>query len=239
MPAEPLLSVRDLRVSYGPVAVLHGLSLEVRAGEIVALVGANGAGKTTTLAAVSGLIPVTAGDLHFDGVSLAGVPAHARTRRGLVQVPEGRRVFPRLTVAENLRMGAYARDDRAGVEADLRDALALFPVLAERAGQKGGTLSGGEQQMLAIARALLSRPRCLLLDEPSLGLAPLVVARIFETIRGIRDRGVTILLVEQNARQALELADRAYVLETGRAVLEGPGRELLDNPAVRRAYLGA
>ena len=233
-----LLEVSGLRVSYGPVEALHGVSLEARKGEISALIGANGAGKTTALSAVSGLVP-SAGSVRFDGEDLSGVPAHARVRRGLVQVPEGRRIFPRMTVLENLRAGAHARRDEAGIASDLGRVLALFPVLGERAGQKGGTLSGGEQQMLAIGRALLSRPRCLLLDEPSLGLAPLVVLRIFETVRRIRDEGVTVLLVEQNARMALEIADRAWVLETGRIALEGTGRELLDNPAVQRAYLGA
>ena len=231
-----LLEVRDLRVAYGPVEALHGISFEVQPGEIVALIGANGAGKTTALAALSGLVPASGG-IRLFGEDLGGVPPHARVRRGLVQVPEGRRIFPRLTVLENLQMGGFLHDD--GGEAGLARALDLFPVLKERSGQKGGTLSGGEQQMLAIARALLSRPRCLLLDEPSLGLAPLVVARIFETVRRIRQEGVPVLLVEQNARLALELADRAYVLETGRIALAGTGRELLDNPTVQRAYLGA
>ncbi len=236
MPA--LLQVGGLHAAYGPVEVLHGVSLEVQAGEIVALIGANGAGKTSTLAAVSGLLPATRGTLAFDGADLAALPAHARVRRGLVQVPEGRRIFPRLTVLENLVLGAYALPAPPS-EADLDRAFALFPVLRERRRQKGGTLSGGEQQMLAIARALLGRPRCLLLDEPSLGLAPRVVLAIFDTIRRIRTEGITVLLVEQNARAALELSDRAYVLETGRVLLSGTGRELLDNPQVQRAYLGA
>ena len=233
----PLLRVEGLHASYGPVEVLHGVSLEVQAGEIVALIGANGAGKTSTLAAVSGLLPATAGTLAFDGADLGPVPAHGRVRRGLVQVPEGRRIFPRLTVLENLVLGAYALPEPPA-EADLEKAFALFPVLRDRRHQKGGTLSGGEQQMLAIARALLGRPRCLLLDEPSLGLAPRVVLAIFDTIRRIRSEGITVLLVEQNARAALELADRAYVLETGRVLLAGTGRELLDNPLVQKAYLG-
>ena len=233
----PLLSLHDLKVAYGPVEALHGISLHVRPGELVALIGANGAGKTTALGAVSGLLPAAAGSILFEGSDLAGVPTHQRARRGLVLVPEGRHVFPRLRVLENLRMGAYGRRGETGP--DLEKALALFPVLKERASQPGGTLSGGEQQMLAIARALLARPRCLLLDEPSLGLAPKAAALILDTLRVLRGEGMTLLLVEQNARAALELADRAYVLETGRIVLEGPGRALLDNPSVRRAYLGA
>ena len=238
MTATALLELQDLKVAYGPVEALHGISIEVRPGELVALIGANGAGKTTTLGAVSGLIPAATGKVLFEGDDLAGIPAHQRARRGLVLVPEGRRIFPRLTVLENLRMGAYSRRQKE-IEPDLSKALALFPVLQERAGQLGGTLSGGEQQMLAIARALLAKPRCLLLDEPSLGLAPKAVETILDTLRRLRGEGMTMLLVEQNARAALELADRAYVLETGRIVLEGPGRDLLDNPSVRRAYLGA
>jgi branched-chain amino acid transport system ATP-binding protein len=234
---SPLLQVDDFHASYGPVEVLHGISLEVHSGEIVALIGANGAGKTSTLAALSGLLPATQGTLAFDGADLGALPVHARVRRGLVQVPEGRRIFPRLTVLENLVLGAYALPDPPA-EADLARAFALFPVLRERRHQKGGTLSGGEQQMLAIARALLGRPRCLLLDEPSLGLAPRVVLAIFDTIRRIRTEGTTVLLVEQNARAALELADRAYVMETGRILFSGTGRELLDNPLVQKAYLG-
>ena len=235
--SDPLLVLKNLKVSYGPVEALHGISLEVRPGELVALIGANGAGKTTALGAVSGLLPTAGGEVRFEGADLAGIPAHARARRGLVLVPEGRRIFPKLTVLENLRMGAYGRDD--DLTADLEKALTLFPILKDRAGQPGGTLSGGEQQMLAIARALLARPRCLLLDEPSLGLAPKVVGLILDILKKLRAEGMTMLLVEQNARAALELADRAYVLETGRIVLEGPGRTLLDNPSVRRAYLGA
>ncbi len=234
---EPLLLLRDLKVSYGPVEALHGISLEVRPGELVALIGANGAGKTTTLGAVSGLAAATGGSIRFEGGDLAGVPTHARALRGLILVPEGRHIFPRLTVLENLLMGAYALPDDPA--ADLDRVLGLFPLLKERASQAGGTLSGGEQQMLAIARALLGRPRCLLLDEPSLGLAPKMVDLILDTLRTLRAEGMTMLLVEQNARAALELADRAYVLETGRIVLEGSGRELLDNPIVRKAYLGA
>jgi branched-chain amino acid transport system ATP-binding protein len=233
-----LLAVDGVRAAYGRVEALHGVSLEVRPGEIVALIGANGAGKTTTLSVISGLIRPTAGRVLLDGEEIHRRPAHEIVARGVVQVPEGRRIFPRLTVLENLRMGAYLSGDAAEIDRRLGRVLDLFPILRERAGQAGGTLSGGEQQMLAIGRALMSTPRLLLLDEPSLGLAPLVVARIFETLRAIHAEGVTILLVEQNARAALSLADRAYVLETGAVALSGTGRDLVANDAVRKAYLG-
>jgi branched-chain amino acid transport system ATP-binding protein len=236
--AEPLLRLDGVRAGYGPIEVLHGVSLEVRAGEIVTLIGANGAGKTTTLMCISGVNRVRAGRIVLDGQDLSRLPAHRIMRLGIAQAPEGRKIFPRLSVVENLEMGAFARDDRGGIARDLERCFALFPILRERRNQPGGTLSGGEQQMLAIARALMGRPRLLLLDEPSLGLAPLIVLRIFEVIRGLHREGISILLVEQNARLALRLADRGYVLETGRLLMEGPAATLLQDPRVQEAYLG-
>ncbi len=235
---EPLLAVQGLEVAYGAIPAVKGVDLEVRAGEIVAVIGANGAGKTTTLAAVSGLLAPRAGTIRFEGRSLAGRRADEIVRSGVVQVPEGRAILTRLTVAENLSLGAYTRRDRDAAARDLESTLARFPVLRERAGQLAGTLSGGEQQMLAIGRALMARPKLLLLDEPSTGLAPLVVAEIFELVARIRAEGTAVLLVEQNARQALRIADRAYVLETGRIVMAGPAALLAESPDVRRAYLG-
>jgi len=232
-----VLRVEDLHVYYGEIHALKGVSLEVHAGEIVALLGPNGAGKTTTLATISGLRTPRRGAITFEGASLVGVPPHAIVLRGIAHVPEGRRIFKRLTVRENLLMGAYPRRDGA-IAADLERVLALFPRLAERLGQVAGTLSGGEQQMLAIGRALMARPRLLLLDEPSMGLAPVLVEQIFETVRDINAQGTTILLVEQNAAMALEVAHRGYVLETGAVVLSGPAAALAENPEVRRAYLG-
>jgi branched-chain amino acid transport system ATP-binding protein len=234
-----LLVVRALAVRYGGIRAVKGIDLEVRAGEVVSLIGANGAGKSTTLRALAGLIPVAAGEAAFAGVPLAGVPTHRRVARGLALVPEGRGVFPRLTVEENLLMGAYTRDDRPSIRQGLERAYALFPRLGERKGQTAGTLSGGEQQMLAIGRALMGQPRLLMLDEPSLGLAPLLVEKIFETLGAVAAEGVTLLLVEQNARRALELSDRAYVLESGRVAFSGDAAALLADPRVRAAYLGA
>jgi branched-chain amino acid transport system ATP-binding protein len=234
-----LLVVRGLEVRYGGIRAVKGIDLEVRAGEVVSLIGANGAGKSTTLRALAGLVPVAAGQALFDAVPLAGVPTHRRVGRGLALVPEGRGVFARLTVEENLLMGAYARADRPAMRQDLERAYALFPRLGERRSQTAGTLSGGEQQMLAIGRALMGRPRLLMLDEPSLGLAPLLVEKIFGTLQAVAAEGVTLLLVEQNARRALELADRAYVLESGRVALTGDAASLLADPRVRTAYLGA
>jgi branched-chain amino acid transport system ATP-binding protein len=234
----PVLELRGVSASYGPIRALRGVSLDVRAGEIVALIGCNGAGKTTTLMTTSQVVRATEGDVLLEGRSILGVPAAGVVARGLCQVPEGRRIFPRLTVRENLAMGAFLVRDRGAVERRMDDAFALFPILGERRGQLGGTLSGGEQQMLAIARALMLEPKVLLLDEPSLGLAPLVVRRIFDVIEALRDRGIAVLLVEQNARMALRTADRAYVLETGEIRREGPARALLDDPAIRAAYLG-
>jgi branched-chain amino acid transport system ATP-binding protein len=236
--AAPLLELRDVRAGYGPVDVLHGISLEVRRGEIVSLIGANGAGKSSTLMCISRINPLRGGSIRFDGADITGERADRLVPRGLAQVPEGRRIFPRLTVLENLEMGAYTRSDRDGIATDLEDAFRLFPVLRERTGQLGGTLSGGEQQMLAIGRALMGRPRLLMMDEPSMGIAPILVSRIFEAIRELRDRGMTILLVEQNARAALRLSDRGYVLETGRIILADTGTALLASPKVREAYLG-
>ncbi len=235
-----MLVVEDLVVAYGAVEALHGVTLEVQAGEIVTLVGANGAGKTTTLRAVSGMVAPRAGRILFEGTSIGGVPSHRLVRRGLCHVPEGRRIFTALTVRENLELGAYTVRGHAEVATRLERVLALFPRLSERIAQPGGTLSGGEQQMLAIGRALMARPRLLLLDEPSLGLAPLLVQEIFrEIVRINRDEGVTILLVEQNAHLALSTAHRGYVLETGEIVLADDAKRLLEDPQVKAAYLGA
>ena len=232
------LTVEGLRAGYGAVEALHGVDLRVEPGEVVALLGANGAGKTTSLRAISGLLPPTAGDVRLDGASLRGLPPHEVVARGLVQVPEGRRLFATLTVRENLDTGAFTRRDAAAIGESRRLVHRLFPVLAERERQLAGTLSGGEQQMLAIGRALMADPRVLLLDEPSLGLSPILVRTIFAALREINARGVTVLLVEQNARAALRLAHRSYVLVTGRVALEGASGALLDDPAVRAAYLG-
>jgi branched-chain amino acid transport system ATP-binding protein len=232
-----MLRVEDLDVYYGEIRALKGVALEVGRGEIVALLGNNGAGKTTTLRAVSGLLVPRRGRVALEGSSLVGVPPHDVVLRGIAHVPEGRRIFNRLTVRENLAMGAYLRRDD-GVDADLGRVYSLFPRLEERATQVAGTLSGGEQQMLAIGRALMARPRLLLLDEPSMGLAPVLVEQIFQTIDDINRQGTTILLVEQNASMALSIAHRGYVLETGVVVLSGTAAELADNAEVRRAYLG-
>jgi len=237
--AGVLLALEDLHASYGHVQALRGLDLVVRPGELVCLIGANGAGKTSTLRAISGLLRAARGRIVFDGAPIHGAAPAAILRAGIAHCPEGRRVFPYLTVRENLEMGAYVRRDRREVEDDLERVSTHFPVLTERRRQTAGTLSGGEQQMLAIARALMSRPRLILFDEPSLGLAPALVETTFGVIADIRRRGTTVLMVEQNAYLALRMADRAYVMETGRIVLEGSARELLDDDHVRRAYLGA
>lgn len=232
-----MLSVEGLRSRYGRIEVLHGVDLEVASGEIVCVVGANGAGKTTLLRCLSGAQPVTAGRVTFRGKDLTAVPAHRRLRHGLAQSPEGRQIFTNLSVEENLRLGAFLyADDR--VERDMEDAFAMFPVLREKRNLSAGGLSGGQQQMLAIARALMGRPSCLLLDEPSMGLAPILVRRIFDVIRSLKALGVTVLLVEQNAFGALKIADRGYVLETGRVALSGPAEALVADPRVREAYLG-
>jgi branched-chain amino acid transport system ATP-binding protein len=232
-----LLEVKDLHVSYGGIAAVKGIGFEVAAGETVCLIGANGAGKTTTLKALARLLPAS-GAIRYDGHSILHRPAHELIGAGMTLVPEGRGVFARLTVAENLDMGAYSRRDRAGIAADLERVHALLPRLKERAKQLAGTLSGGEQQMLAIGRALMSRPKLLLLDEPSMGLAPLMVQKVFEAIRAVAAQGVTLLLVEQNARLALSVATRGYVMESGRITMGDSTAALLDNPAVRAAYLG-
>lgn len=232
----PLLEVRDLEIRYGGIRALNGLNFDVESGEVVTLLGANGAGKTTTLRTISGLLRPTAGIVSFDGQKITGVPAHKIVSLGISHVPEGRRIFPQMSVLENLRMGAYQR--KGSFQEDIDQIFELFPVLSERRKQAGGTLSGGEQQMLAIGRALMSRPRLLLLDEPSMGLAPLIVRKIFEIIHDIRERGTTVLLVEQNAAQALELADRGYVLETGTVVMSDSAQALLRDDRVRSAYLG-
>jgi branched-chain amino acid transport system ATP-binding protein len=234
---SPMLAIESLEVSYGAVRVLRGVSLAVAAGQIVALLGANGAGKTTTLRAISGLTPVGSGRILLEAENLVGLPPHAIIRRGLALCPEGRRLFLNLTVNENLLLGGYGRN-KASRARDLDWVLATFPRLRERLHQRAGTLSGGEQQMVALGRALMSRPRILLLDEPSLGLAPLLVAEVFRIIKEINQRGCAILLVEQNAQAALNIAHYAYVLENGRLVLEGSGEELLAHPHLRQAYLG-
>ena len=232
------LEARGLEVSYGQIKAVKGVDIEVKQGELVCLIGANGAGKTTTLKALSGMLPPSQGEILFEGERITGSPSHALVRRGIALVPEGRGIFGRLTVEENLRLGAYARRDGAGIRQDLERAYGLFPRLAERRRQFAGTLSGGEQQMLAIGRALLSRPRLLLLDEPSMGLAPMLVQKIFEIIRQIAAEGVTLLLVEQNAKLALQVSHRGYVLESGRVALADTAAALLTNPRVRQAYLG-
>jgi len=233
-----LLALEKLEVAYGGIRAVKGIDLAVEAGEMVCLIGANGAGKSTTLRAITGLVRAAAGSIRYDGADISSLRVHEIARRGLAMVPEGRGVFPQLTIEENLAMGAYARTDKAGIRTDLAHAFALFPRLAERRRQTAGTLSGGEQQMLAIARALMSRPKLLLLDEPSMGLAPLMVERIFEVIREIAAEGVTMLLVEQNARLALEVSHRGYVLDGGLVTLAGPAKELLHDPRIREAYLG-
>ena len=232
-----LLEIRGLEVRYGGIRAVKGIDLEVAGGELVCLIGANGAGKSSTLRAISGLVPAAPGAIRFDGGDLAGVPAFRRSRAGLVMVPEGRGVFAQLSVEENLAMGAYARAD-AEIGSDRTRVFELFPRLAERRSQTAGTLSGGEQQMLAIGRALMSRPKLLALDEPSMGLAPIVAQKILQVIRDINRAGVTVLLVEQNAQAALSLAHRAYVMESGEIRLSGDARALLANPRVREAYLG-
>jgi branched-chain amino acid transport system ATP-binding protein len=233
-----LLELQDVSLLYGRIQALHGISLHVNEGEIVALIGANGAGKSTTMRAISGLRNIATGSIRFDGKDITKVRPDRRVALGMCQAPEGRGIFPGMTVEENLGMGAYIRRDYAAIREDLARVLSLFPRLEERFKQAGGTLSGGEQQMLAVGRALMSRPRLLLLDEPSMGLAPMLIQQIFSILTEINQQGTTILLVEQNAQQALSRAHRAYVLETGRIVKTATGRELLTDPAVREAYLG-
>ena len=234
----PILKVDNINVYYGAIHAIKGISFEVNAGEIVTLIGANGAGKSTTLQTVSGLLHSRTGSIEFLGESLMGIPAHKVVSKGLAQVPEGRRVFLQMTVEENLEMGAYTRSG-SGIDADLEKVYTYFPRLMERRRQVAGTLSGGEQQMLAMGRALMSNPKLLMLDEPSMGLAPILVEQIFEIIRTLHQAGTTILLVEQNAQAALAIADRGYVLETGRIIMEGKASDLLEDERVRKAYLGA
>ena len=239
MPEDPILELKNVSAGYGRIKALKGISLKVFPGEIVAMIGANGAGKSTTLMVVCGIVPVETGEVSYKGNVINGIAAEKLPTMGLCQIPEGRRIFPRLTVSENLELGAFYRRDRAEIEKDLDRVFTLFPILAERRKQQGGTLSGGEQQMLAIARALMSRPKLLLMDEPSLGLAPIFVQKIFDIISEINKKdGVTILLVEQNANLALQTAERGYVLETGRITLEDRAETLLHNPEIRKAYLG-
>ena len=233
-----LLEIENLHVFYGQIHALRGISLEVEADRIMTLIGANGAGKSTTLKAVSGILAPARGQVRLDGESLTDVAPHDVVGKGVVQVPEGRRIFGRLTVRENLAMGAFLRSDKDGIRESEEHVLTMFPVLRERIGQTAGTLSGGEQQMLAMARGLMSQPRVLLLDEPSMGLAPMLVEQVFQAILDIRSQGVAVLLVEQNAFMALQIADRGYVIETGEIVLGGTGAELLENDEVKRAYLG-
>ena len=233
-----LLELQDITLRYGRIEALHGITLRVEEGEIVALIGANGAGKTSTMRAVSGLNALASGKILFDGEDITSVRADLRVIKGICQSPEGRGIFPGMTVTENLDMGAYTRRDSAAIASDLDRVFGLFPRLQERRKQAGGTLSGGEQQMLAVGRALMSRPKLLLLDEPSMGLAPMIIRQIFDIITEINQQGTTVLLVEQNAQQALSRAHRGYVLETGRIVKEGTGEQLLHDPAVKEAYLG-
>jgi branched-chain amino acid transport system ATP-binding protein len=235
-----LLEIENLSVHYGRIQALHGISITVSEGEVVTLIGANGAGKTTTMRAISGLRPATGGRIVFEGQDITGLRADLRVVRGISQAPEGRGIFPGMTVAENLDMGTYARKDRRGQQKqdDLERVFTLFPRLKERRTQAAGTMSGGEQQMLTIGRALMARPKLLLLDEPSMGLAPKLIQQIFSIIREINKQGTTVLLVEQNAQQALSVADRAYILETGSIVKSGPGSALLGDPAIKEAYLG-
>ena len=233
-----LLEVEDLRVAYGKIEAVKGISFTVEAGQVVTLIGTNGAGKTTTLRTLSGLIKPIGGSIRFDGKQLGDIPAHKIVSLGLAHSPEGRHIFPRMSIEENLLLGAFLRKDQDGIQADVQYAYDLFPILGERRKQASGTLSGGEQQMLAMGRALMSRPKLLMLDEPSMGLSPIMMQKIMSTIAQLRSQGTTILLVEQNAQAALSLADTGHVMEVGRIVLSGPGSELLTDESVRKAYLG-
>jgi branched-chain amino acid transport system ATP-binding protein len=235
---EVMLSIEGLKVAYGGIQAVKGIDLEVRAGELIALIGANGAGKTTTLKAITGSLAPAAGEITFLGRSLRGQGAYQLVGQGLAMVPEGRGVFARMSIVENLLMGAYTREDKAGIQADIERMFETFPRLKERAQQLAGTMSGGEQQMLAMARALMSRPKLLLLDEPSMGLSPIMVDKIFEVIRAVSSQGMTLLLVEQNAKLALEAANRGYVMESGLVTMSDDAKKLLDDPRVRAAYLG-
>jgi branched-chain amino acid transport system ATP-binding protein len=232
-----ILKVENLFVNYGAIQAIKGISFEIAKGEIVSLIGANGAGKTTTLRAISGIVE-SSGSIFLNGTNLGHIPAHARVKLGLAQSPEGRGIFPQMTVKENLQLGSYSRSDKAQISKDEQHCFDLFPRLKERLNQLAGTLSGGEQQMLSISRAIMCKPELLLLDEPSLGLAPIIVSQIFQIIKNLNAQGMTVLLVEQNAKQALSISNRAYVLETGNITLQGTGKELLNNDEVRKSYLG-
>lgn len=232
------LEIKDLSVYYGVIAALKGISFEVNEGEVIALIGANGAGKTTTLHTLTGLLPAKTGSIIFDGNDITKMPAHKIVKMGMAHVPEGRRIFQQLSVYDNLKLGAYTRDDKNGVIDDLNKVYKCFPRLAERKNQIAGTLSGGEQQMLAMGRALMSKPRIVVMDEPSMGLSPILVSEIFDIIESIRNDGTTVLLVEQNAKKALAISDRAYVLETGKIVLSGKASDLINDESVKKAYLG-
>jgi branched-chain amino acid transport system ATP-binding protein len=233
-----LLEVEDLRVAYGKIEAVKGISFKVEAGEVVTLIGTNGAGKTATLRTLSGLLQPLSGDIKFDGKSLKKIPAHKVVSLGLAHSPEGRHIFPRMTIEDNLRLGAFLRSDKDGIEKDIQRAYDLFPILGERRKQAAGTLSGGEQQMLAMGRALMSRPKLLMLDEPSMGLSPIMMQKIMATIQELKAAGTTILLIEQNAQAALSLADHGHVMEVGKIVLSGSGQDLLHDESVRKAYLG-
>jgi branched-chain amino acid transport system ATP-binding protein len=238
MSSQTLLKVSNLKVAYGGIQAVKGVDFEVREGELVTLIGSNGAGKTTTMKAITGTLPLNDGDIEYLGKSIRGKGAWDLVKQGLAMVPEGRGVFTRMTILENLQMGAYIRNDKAGVAADLEKVFTIFPRLKERRDQLAGTMSGGEQQMLAMGRALMSRPKVLLLDEPSMGLSPIMVDKIFEVVREVYAQGVTVLLVEQNASRALQIADRAYVMESGLITMNGDAKQLLNDPKVRAAYLG-
>ena len=233
-----MLEIRNLHAGYGDTEVLQGIDLDVRKGEVIAIVGANGVGKTTLLRTISGLLAPTAGSIHFEGASIGGIGAHRIVESGVVMVPEGRRLFPRMSVRRNLEIGAYAGRARSRMAESLREIHAIFPILEERASQLGGTLSGGQQQMCAIGRGLMAMPALLMLDEVSLGLAPVAVKRVYAAVQAIKDRGITLIIVEQNVSQALRVADRAYVIQGGRVALSGTGRELINNNDVKRVYLG-
>ncbi|RQS76275.1 ABC transporter ATP-binding protein [Burkholderia sp. Bp8963] len=236
--AAAMLKIKGLQVNYGGIQAVKGVDMEVRQGELVTLIGANGAGKTTTMKAITGLKAYSAGDIEYDGKSIKGVPTHELLKHGLAMVPEGRGIFARMSILENMQMGAYLRNDADGIKQDVDRMFGFFPRLKERATQLAGTLSGGEQQMLAMSRAILSKPKLLLLDEPSMGLSPIMVEKIFEVVRTISKEGITVLLVEQNARLALQAADRGYVMDSGTVTMEGEAKQMLDDPKVRAAYLG-
>ncbi|VWD29472.1 amino acid ABC transporter ATPase [Burkholderia lata] len=236
--AAAMLKIKGLQVNYGGIQAVKGVDMEVRQGELVTLIGANGAGKTTTMKAITGLKAYSAGDIEYEGKSIKGIPTHELLKRGLAMVPEGRGIFARMSIVENMQMGAYLRNDGEQIKKDVERMFGFFPRLKERATQLAGTLSGGEQQMLAMSRAILSKPKLLLLDEPSMGLSPIMVEKIFEVVREISKEGITVLLVEQNARLALQAADRGYVMDSGTVTMEGDAKQMLDDPKVRAAYLG-